>query len=446
MENAPKDCHIIEGNALDVLRSMKNDSVDCVVCSPPYWSLRDYGSAVDSIWDAHPGCNHQWLSDRPNGNLKHRAAKTTTVTVQKKPDAWQNDRRCSHSCRICGAWKGQLGLEPSFELYLKHLCEIFDEVNRVLKTSGTCWIVLGDTYAGSWGAASHRLLGKARRTGSNQRPPSSLNQTVSAKSLCSIPFRFAIEMTNRGWILRNVVIWQKPNALPCSAKDRFSVDFEYLFFFTKSPHYFFRQQFEPHHESTIRRVQRYRTNNERYNPARHKTQVGPGQNPFKVLQNIAKDGLNPLGRNMRCVWNIPTRGFDGAHFAAYPEKLCEIPIKTGCPEFVCAKCGTPQKDEFTRYIERKRSGNGSGRKTKKNLIRSDRIELDSGRLRSGAMLSGGYPDCDCNAGMVPGVVLDPFFGAGTTGIVAAKLGRACVGTEANPGYVKLAKQRLGLLP
>jgi DNA modification methylase len=227
---------------------------------------------------------------------------------------------------------------------------------------------------------------------------------VLEKSLCLIPFRFALEMIRRGWICRNIIVWHKPNGLPSSARDRFTVDFEYLFFFTKSRRYWFEPQREPLNESTRKRVAAFRRNNESFDPWRHKHQTRNSRhNPFQILERISKNGLHPLGRNKRCVWRIPTQPFKGAHFATFPEKLVETPIRAGCPELVCGRCGRPKRNESS--VQEK--------------------------------------DCGCGAPLKPGVVLDPFFGAGTTGLVALKLKRDFIGVELNVDYVKLAKKRLG---
>lgn len=277
--------------------------------------------------------------------------------------------------------EGQLGLEPNFHEYLEKLCAIFDEVKRVLKPKGTCWVNLADCYGSKTGAKNggfnKRWHGKQynndKQAPTDVERPARPKTSIHEKSLCLIPFRFAIEMVQRSWILRNVIIWQKPNCLPSSARDRFTVDFEYLFFFTKSPRYYFEPQREPHKFVTQRRVEAFRRRGERFDPSRHKCSED-SQSPFRVLENIATRGLSPLGRNKRCVWAISTQAFHGPHFATFPEKLCETPIKAGCP--------------------------------------------------------------------VGGIVLDPFFGAGTTGLVAMKLNRRFVGIELNPEYIEMAKARI----
>ncbi|HAB52598.1 MAG TPA: hypothetical protein DCE80_10585, partial [Ignavibacteriales bacterium] len=145
------------------------------------------------------------------------------------------------------------------------------------------------------------------------------------KSLMLIPFKFAVAMVNRGWILRNVIIWQKPNCTPTSAKDRFTVDFEYFFFFSKKRKYYFEQQIEPFKESTIKRCK-----------------TGCNENKGSHYQGLSKENFEKIqqkvltgkltGKNKRAVWNISTTNFSGAHFAVYPPKLIETPIKAGCPE------------------------------------------------------------------------------------------------------------------
>jgi site-specific DNA-methyltransferase (adenine-specific) len=256
---------IICGNTLDVLRTMPDESIDCCITSPPYWGLRDYG--IDS----------------------------------------------------------QLGLEPTFQLYIEHLLEIFDQVHRVLKKTGTCWVNLGDTYAGSWGHSGHRpertgIVGHhyVREGHPKFNPPSSRVQSVQAKALCNIPFHFAIGMTDHKWIERNCIIWHKPSCMPSSAKDRFTVDFEYVFFFVKSKKYWFEQQFEANVDS--------------YEKAKVKHGATKKYIGTPLERNCCEgDRYNPNGRNRRAVWRINPQPFKDAHFAVFPEKLVEPMILAGCP-------------------------------------------------------------------------------------------------------------------
>ena len=251
---------------MDVMKALKklpDESVDMQITSPPYWGLRDYGSDVEVIWDGEEGCEHEFISNqRQNivGNLAKgdEEVGATAAGVQKFiiKEAF---------CKKCGAWKGQLGLESDFNLYIKHLVDIFDEVKRVLKKDGTCWINLGDTYSGGnlgvgqpedWKSISTDNKGAGFDTNTMKDFVKQRNKMdYSAKCLCVIPERFMIEMINRGWILRNKIIWHKPNHMPTSVKDRFANSWEYLFMFSKSKKYYFDLDAvrEPHQSETYER-------------------------------------------------------------------------------------------------------------------------------------------------------------------------------------------------
>ena len=253
---------IINSDCLTALQQMPDESIDCVVTSPPYWRLRDY-QTNPVIWNAKEDCKHHWKNN---------------------------------FCTLCHAWQGELGAEPNYHLYINHLCDIFDEIQRVLKATGTCWVNLGDVY------------------------------NPKNKSLILIPSKFSVEMLKRGWILRNIIIWQKPNAMPNSVKDRFTVDFEYLFFFVKSTKYYFEQQFEPIKESTIKKAK------SKINENKSAFYQGMSKENYEKFQQRVLYDPTYKGRNKRTVWNIATVPFKGAHIATYPPKLIEIPIKAGCPE------------------------------------------------------------------------------------------------------------------
>ena len=224
---------LYNSNVLNMLKQLPDESIDCVITSPPYWAKRDYG--IDN----------------------------------------------------------QIGLEPTFQEYLEKLWEIFDEVYRILKPAGTVWINLGDTY--------------------------------NTKCLLLIPERFAIGMIDRGWILRNTIIWHKPNAMPESVKDRFTVDFEYIYFFVKQKKYYFEQQFEPFAEATLQRIQYAFNENKGDIQGRVKSS---GQKRF--AKNVLEGKID--GRNKRAVWSITTKPFKEAHFAVFPPDIPETCIKAGCPD------------------------------------------------------------------------------------------------------------------
>lgn len=380
-------------------KKMPSEFVNCVITSPPYWALRDYGVA------------------------------------------------------------GQLGLEPTFEEYVTKLCDIFDEVKRVLKKTGTVWVNIGDTYSQSGGAGNQYSYGKNRVDGFKKYGGHKV-KNLKPKSLVGVPFRFALEMINRGWILRNTIIWHKPNCMPSSAKDRFTVDFEYVFFFVKSKKYYFEQQFDNYAETTIPRMMRGVNENKYTNGFGNQTAQsinkprpnlykiykyrGVGtknyeafgvQNPSDVKRRVLESIKFGKGRNRRCVWKITTKAFKGAHFATFPEELISPMIKAGCPEHVCKNCGMPRQ---RKYIKK--------RLTRKRLTPQTQPTADRSPSPNdyGDMLltPAGYSSCNCNKEFVPGIVLDPFIGSGTTAVVAKKLGRKYIGIELNPKYVVLAEARI----
>ena len=259
-------------DALTGLRTLPDESVDCIVTSPPYWQMRDYGI----------------------GGIE-----------------WSD------------GWYGQLGLEPTREMFIEHLCLIFDECRRVLKSSGTLWINLGDSYNHP-DKYSLKNNPQTISRGNNRsfavgRNLKSKVSTIPKKSLCNIPNKFADEMMLRGWILRNEIIWYKPTCMPASVKDRFTVDFEKIFFFVKSPNYLFNQQFEPYAAATL---VRYKT------PMRSNGKCEQYQK-FGYPKGMMYE--NPNGRNMRCVWRVAFEPNKESHFAMYPTKLVETPIKAGSP-------------------------------------------------------------------------------------------------------------------
>ncbi len=214
---------IINKNVLDALKEIPENYVDLIITSPPYWGIRDYG-LPDVIFDEKMPCKHEW-KENIKKSLGGKGSKGANVGANKNDFANMRDYDViSYFCSRCGAWKGQLGQEPHYQMYINHLVEIFDECKRVLKDSGSAWINLGDTYLGSI-------------------PPqvnSVERSQIKKKSLVGIPDRFKVAMIDNGWICRNEIIWQKPNQMPSSVKDRFTSDFEKFYFFTKNEKILFR--------------------------------------------------------------------------------------------------------------------------------------------------------------------------------------------------------------
>lgn len=369
-------------DALNIPWDLPDEFIDCIVTSPPYWGLRDYGV------------------------------------------------------------EGQLGLEKTFQEYISKLCDIFDEVKRVLKNTGTCWVNLGDTYGGSWGNYGERN-GRQRekktemfeRKGATPKEIAPPMRLLQGKCLIQIPHRFAIEMCNRGWILRNTIIWHKPNCMPSSVKDRFTVDFEYMFFFVKSKKYYFEQQYE----QWVQRkhdIERAENNHQGYN-GKYREGYNAGSRDILPGQGIKGQPVgNPqVGRNKRTVWRINTQPFPEAHFAVFPPELVETPIKAGCPKEVCKKCGKPREKIYSsksNYEKRERA----------HAPFSEGTKVDSTGWKPPDIRFEGYKDCGCGAGFEPGIVLDPFIGAGTTALVARQLSRQFIGFDLKAEYVEMAWKRV----
>lgn len=332
---------ILQGDCRAMLRTLPADSVQCVVTSPPYWGLRDYGVA------------------------------------------------------------GQLGMEPTYQEHIAVMVEVFREVRRVLKPDGTMWVNYGDSYASSVNgrsAADTKAAGGDDRT-FRDKPFSTVQGVLKPKDLCGIPWRFAFALQDDGWFLRQDIIWSKPNPMPESIRDRCTKAHEYVFLFSKSGRYFFDGDAirEPAAPASVARwnqdIDQQRGSNRV--PGKTNGTMKAVGGPRSLRNSFARESKNTPGdhdqkpqhrperepvdystetRNRRSVWSIPTQPFSEAHFATFPPELPEL----------CIKAGSREGD----------------------------------------------------------TILDPFFGAGTTGLVADRLRRHCIGIELNPDYAAMAARRI----
>lgn len=329
---------ILVGDAVTRLRDIQCESVRTCVTSPPYWGLRDYG----------------------------------------------ND--------------GQLGLEATPNEFVESLCQVFDEVWRVLADDGTLWVNLGDSYAGSsLSRASNN--GRAGYGNPREGTVSRMGNGLKHKDLVGIPWRFAFAMQDRGWYLRQDIIWAKPNPMPESVTDRCTKSHEYVFLLTKNPRYYFDGDAirEPLAESSLARLAQDIENQTGSTRAHGGTKTdGTMKATARMVKKsdvtrggFGRDGtpgrsdhqgptggeeMVPEGRNKRSVWNVGVASFKDAHFAVYPPELITP----------CILAGSAEGD----------------------------------------------------------TVLDPFSGSGTTGEVALKFGRNYVGCELNPDYARLSEKRI----
>ena len=353
---------IYEGDVLQVLKTFPDESIDCCVTSPPYWGLRDYGTATWIGGDCN--CDHkQYLGGHGDDSMKQVSSNGTQMYNYKD------------ICKKCGAVRQdkQIGLEKTPEEYVQTMVVIFNEVKRVLKKEGTLWLNLGDSYynqpAGNKSPSGFQQNTTTGRENAlvqyGGKMESKKLTNVKIKDLVGIPWMTAFALRSAGWYLRQDIIWHKPNPMPESVTDRCTKSHEYIFLLSKSNKYYFDQILEPYTEPMNRwGGDELVANNESM------WDEGTGQSTYRD-RNMRP---NPDGKNKRSVWTVNTRPYKEAHFATFPEELIIPMIKAGCPE--------------------------------------------------------------------NGVVLDPFMGAGTTGLVCKKLNRNYVGIELNPKYIEIAEKRI----
>ncbi len=404
MDSNPLLWTIHKGDALEVLRAWPDGFVQCVVTSPPYWKLRDYGE------------------------------------------------------------EGQGGLEETPEEHVEWIVAVMREVRRVLRDDGTVWLNYGDSYAGggNGGGGSFAKDGiRAALPGTDKNKafrhgPRGAVLGLKPKDLVMMPTRVALALQADGWWIRQEIIWSKPNPMPESANDRPTTSHEKLFLLSKRARYFYdadavREEGagtattkapdgwdtgEGSHGTIHRngREKGRKTDKQRGHSRRH-----AGFNDRRDGMTKEEQGAN--GRNLRSVWSIPTQPYAGAHFATFPERLVEPCIKAGTSEKgACAVCGTP----WERIVEKsgaphdhrgntdyEKGGNGQRLASARDSLRSRGNGHDN-PFNPGKTL-GWKPACLCGSETgtrpLPCVVLDPFAGSGTVGVVAGKLGRAFIGID-----------------
>jgi len=442
---------IDQGDALAVLKTLPDGCVQTCVTSPPYWGLRDYGTAT---WDGgDPACDHgvrRWEGEKQTqGAQSGHASKA--------------DRLDRGEC-ACGARRidSQIGLEGTPEEYVSKLVEVFREVRRVLRDDGTLWLNLGDSYVNNPASAVNRngMSGSlnngksefACRTGtrgSQQRK--GMPCGLKPKDLVGIPWRVAFALQADGWYLRQDIIWSKPNPMPESVTDRCTKAHEYIFLLTKSARYYYdaeavREPVKEHAAKSLQSAPGEPTARDKERREMAKKIWGEDGNQMSRSQNqIFRGYAEVKGANRRSVWTVTTQPYPGAHFATFPPALVEPCIKAGTSERgCCSACGMPwervvEKPEMPKVeasgIDRFGTGDAG-------VHRKVGQAYQDWRAANPDRTVGWRPSCDCNAAPVPCTVLDPFAGAGTTLLVATRLQRSAIGIELNPAYVKMARRRI----
>lgn len=355
---------ILVGDALSRLQELETSSIDCIITSPPYFQLRDY--------------QHQ----------------------------------------------GQLGLEDAIQDWVNNLLVVTNEMARILVSTGTLWLNLGDSYS------THQREGAPH------------------KSLLLGPERLALRLLESGWIIRNKIVWAKTNAIPSSVTDRLSCAYEVIYLLSRSPRYYFDldqirtpakthragQPSPPpkqprHHTSRApgRAEQPGGQSSPQHPGRRRHSTANPMPDAWRASNADTDHGLkamkqlgiaaHPLGKNPTDVWRLASSNYRGPHFATYPEHLVERMLLAGCPEQRCRTCRAP----YIRPIR---------------------------RLGAHATRLALQPTCHCppqpddTPSHEPGLVLDPFLGSGTTAVVAEQHHRDWLGIEIHPDFAELAWQRI----
>lgn len=451
---------VIQGSAHHI-PELADRSVHVICCSPPYFGLRAYSGDQGIEWPTmeyspmpglpplriqgcEPGCVHEWV----DGKTIRQSGGKNNRTLTGGAD-WQNQTHFTTTqgayCIHCGGWRGALGLEPSPAAYVGHLILCLRAWHRILRDDGTCWVNLGDSYAGSGGAHAdhHKNKGisqSAERDGAYHHMP---RGSIPAKNLIGVPWRFAFAAQADGWYLRSAMPWIKRNGMPESVTDRPAQVVESIFLLTKSEDYYFDMQAVSQPTAQPERIgkieQAFSTSN---GDITGRGDIGRSVERtatrnfrssdlfFKTWQGLlTSDDGDPLAMVVNPV------GFSGAHFACFPELVPEIAIKAGSSQYgCCAKCQAPweRTTEHTDQIDE--SAKGSRFDKGKTAVNGN------GRTQEGEryvkVSTGWAPACQCACDDVtPCTVLDPFLGSGTTARVALALGRNAIGVDMSQAYL-----------
>jgi DNA modification methylase len=320
-----------QGHVLNVLRSLPDESVQMCVTSPPYWGLRDYGTDPQ-IWGgdkiAFPDCVHEWGGDFEAAGFRS----SDKISPKASNKILRSDLPNSQFCTICGAWKGSLGLEPTPDLYVEHLVEIFSEVNRILKPDGTIWVNIGDSYAGSGKAGSnpeyhkkHTQFGKLEIPQRFGMPTGAKSIGLKPKDLVGIPWKTAFALQKDGWYLRSDIIWHKPNPMPNPVKDRPTTSHEYIFLLSKNKKYYYDAD-AIKEDCSPSNVKDFLARKTMDNKGTH---GGTRPDLSRSREEYMPDDFK---RNKRSVWTVVTQPFPEAHFAVFPPELIKPCILAGSKE------------------------------------------------------------------------------------------------------------------
>jgi DNA modification methylase len=442
---------LLQANGLHI--PLRDKSVHTIITSPPYFGLRDYGTAQWTGGEAE--CDHTTAPSRGD---------------DIKPGDKQGTSRGSRPHRqqicLCGAERidAQLGLETLHDCvgwatgddcgscYLCHLRVVMAECWRVLRDDGTLWVVIADSYNANGrighGARVGYKQGTNRASATGQDAPRSTAPGLKPKDLCLIPQRLALALQSDGWTVRSEIIWQKPSAMPSSVEDRVTVAHEQVWLLTKRAQYFYDTDAvrQPYSASGV-------------NDALH--QYGYGRKINGKQQQLLANGTHGYGgvndpartrdafyqhggANLRSVWTLTSEPTPEAHFATMPRTLVRRCILAGTSAYgVCRACAAP----YRRIVERQRLLDGhipvTGSFSRPDEpFRAPANGKGHWRYSTRTTEHGWQPSCRCFFGPgyappVPATVLDPFVGSGTTVLEAVALGRRGIGLDLSAPYLHM---------
>jgi len=429
---------LYEGDARNLPAAIGDQSVHCIVTSPPYWGLRNYG--LGKWIGGNPQCEHA-LPERPTPRHYTNGQGGTGRNFTSWGDRGGRDRDCV-KCGAVQVGEG-IGLEPTFDEWLDAMRDVGREMWRVLRNDGTLWLNVGDAYAntGKSGLAGWTAGGVTPVYGIiGERADSGLG--LPASSLIGMPWRLAFAYQQQGWILRSAIVWHKPNPMPESVQSRPTTAYEMVFLFAKRYPYFYDAEAikQPSVQPWDDRKARAKR--------QHKSAPTAERNGMRARADGQPTGGYAMA-NARNVWSIPTQGRGIKHFATFPDELARRCIAAGTSEHgVCSVCGAP----WERIVER--SGGTIGQSWHGHDADDAVGQSQSswpGGVQGAQLGNGPYqvrhlgwrPTCEHgDAERRPATVLDPFIGSGTTAEMAMGLGRHAIGVELHPAYLEIAIGRL----
>jgi DNA modification methylase len=467
------------GDALQILKSLPSESVQMCMTSPPYWGLRNYAGGSDIVWGGDEGCEHVWEGSEYHEHREEiQSSKTrTTERFYGEPSRKFNGDHQKHYSNIfcvkCHAWKGQLGLEPTPELFVEHLTMVFHEVKRVLKREGSFYLNLGDTYVSGKGSCFNpgggnkswqSWIDKKVNYPAGRDAPNRMYQGIPPKCMACIPERVMFAMLEDGWILRNKIIWHKPNSMPSSVKDRFTTTWEYLYFFTKARRYYFDLDAvrEPHKTQSL---ERYVSALKRGDGGQGKLEEGIGA----IQHREGMDGICAVPRDVADMFG------HGPNPQSFNLRVRDVKRGKGGTNALSGELKASQEEiEEYEYPEEHHGSSHDLRDGFDNLTKHDQAVGRDGNVSYTDPLHtrdyspkgknpgdywglttqpykgihfAVYPEKLCvrpikASSRVGDVVLDPFSGSGTTGVVAKRLGRKTILIDCIEKYCKIARDRI----